>query len=51
MNAIIKSLMVFLLSLFVLAACGGGGDDPPPQQPPQGSSNWDTMVWDQDNWS
>lgn len=46
----IKALTILLLSFSVLAACGGGGDDPVPQQPPQGSSNWDTMVWDQDNW-
>ena len=41
---------IFLLAL--LSACGGGGDGggtPPP--PPSGSNNWDTMVWDRDNWS
>ena len=41
-------LSMLLLTLLGLSACGGGGDTPPPQQ---GSNDWDTMVWDQDDWS
>ncbi len=33
-----------LLSL-LLSACGGGGGGN------SGSSNWDSMVWDQDDWA
>lgn len=44
----IKALI--LIALVTLAGCGGssGGGTPPP---PAGSSNWDEMVWDQDNWT
>lgn len=42
-----------------LSACGGGGggSSSPPSNPPagppnnSGSSQWDTMVWDSDNWA
>ena len=50
MNTVIKALTILLLSVSVLAACGGGGSDGGTPQPPTGSSNWDSMVWDQDNW-
>ncbi|HEX9626638.1 MAG TPA: hypothetical protein VGA00_06845 [Acidiferrobacterales bacterium] len=33
-----------------LGACGGGGGGGA-APPPAGSSNWDEMKWDQDNWS
>ena len=49
MKAIFKLLVMLFVTLSVLAACGGGGGDVPPPQ--QGSSDWDTMVWNQDNWS
>ena len=35
-----------LMALMSLTACGGGGGG----QPASGTSNWDQMVWDQDNW-
>jgi hypothetical protein len=53
----IKAIRTFRLTLLVAIALfglvtilgkGGGGEAPP--EPPGGSSNWDTMVWDQDNW-
>jgi hypothetical protein len=45
--------------LLALAACGGGGSRSPPTQPPTnpptnpppGSSNWDSLTWDTDNWA
>ena len=38
--------------IFLPSACGGGGSEPPRDDtPPAGSSNWDSMQWDQDNWS
>jgi hypothetical protein len=39
---------VVLFGLVTILGKGGGGEAPP--EPPGGSSNWDTMVWDQDNW-
>lgn len=47
-SASIKALLI--LTIVLLAGCGGGGgggSDPDPV----GSSNWDSMKWDQDNWS
>ena len=46
---IMKLLFTFSFLFFILlnlSACGGGGGAPPPES----SSDWDTMVWDQDNW-
>lgn len=40
------ALLVF--SLTVLIGCGGGGGGSSSNQ--NQSGNWDTMVWDQDNW-
>jgi hypothetical protein len=42
-----NTLMLVLLS--TLTACGGGGGSDP--QPNNDARNWDSMVWDQDNWS
>jgi hypothetical protein len=44
----IISAVVLMLGLTGCGGGGGGGGAPPPA--PSGSSNWDTMVWDQDNW-
>lgn len=45
-------LTVLSLAL-LLSACsgGGGGDSGGDEPPPGGSSEWDTMIWDQDNWA
>jgi hypothetical protein len=49
-----KRLLIFIvvslmaLSSFTILKCVGGGT--PPEVEPQGSSNWDEMVWDKDNW-
>jgi len=32
----------------MLTGCGGGGGGAPAAT---GSSNWDEMTWDQDNWA
>jgi hypothetical protein len=39
---------VVLFGLVTILGKGGGGEAPP--SPPDESSNWDTMVWDQDDW-
>lgn len=39
------TFVVFMLAL--LGACGGNGDNNDNQQ----NNNWDSMTWDQDNWS
>ncbi len=46
-----------VLVLFALSACGGSGGGGSSSSSgggngiPAGSSNWDQMKWDQDNWS
>ena len=47
-----KRLLILLMLLgsltLIFAACGsGGGSDTPAPD----SSNWDELVWDQDNWA
>ena len=50
----LSRIFLFLTALVLLTACdggsgggrGGGGD-----AEPKGSSNWDEMVWDRENWS
>lgn len=49
MSKKILTLMMFILVSLAGTACGGG-DSAAPQTPEQGSSNWDELVWDQDNW-
>lgn len=36
----------------MLSACGGGGSSsaPPPPGGNTPSSNWDELIWGQDNW-
>jgi len=41
--------LTFGILISVVSACGGGGGTTPPPTT-QGSSNWDAMTWDQDNW-
>lgn len=45
-------ILILATVLALLTACGsssgGGGGTPPP---PAGGSNWDEMVWDQDDWA
>ena len=53
MKELAKLIGIFTLLLmlaFSMASCGGGGDGDTTPTPPSGSSNWDEMVWDQDNW-
>ena len=49
---ILKKMFLALLALVMLtilvAACGGGGDE---GKTSTGSSTWDEMVWDQDDWA
>ena len=45
---LISLVAVILFALVTILGKGGGGEAPP--SPPDESSNWDTMVWDQDNW-
>ena len=43
--------LIALGILGIIATGGGGGSSKSPPPPPSGSSNWDEMVWDQDNWT
>jgi len=49
-----KIRIMLSLCLILLVSCGGGGasNSARTNQPPAptASSNWDSMVWDQDNW-
>lgn len=47
----INTIFVVALILSLTGCGGGGGGGAPPPPPTSGSSNWDTLVWDQDNWS
>ena len=45
-------LLLLLPLLALLGGCGGGGGGGSKVPlPPSGSSNWDQMVWDQDDWA
>ncbi len=46
-----RRLSIVILLLIFLTACGGGGGDGDGDGPPAGSSNWDQMVWDHDDWA
>ncbi len=53
MNRFISSKILLLIALAALTAgCGGGGGggSSTPANPIEGSSDWDSMVWDQDVW-
>ena len=39
-------LLMMVGLLLLLGGCGSGGGNGD-----EGSSNWDTMVWDQDDWA
>lgn len=49
MQKLIRNALYILFTVLFISACGGGGGGSPP--PEEGSSNWDEMVWDQDDWS
>ncbi len=48
---IIKIVLSLTLAVLATACGGGGGGGGGSNSAPAGSSNWDTMVWDQDNWA
>ena len=41
----LPALVAVLFFATLLTGCGGSGSGD------EGSSNWDEMVWDRDNWS
>jgi hypothetical protein len=43
------ALLSVLLLSFGFVACGGDDADEPSVE--QGSSNWDELIWDQDDWA
>jgi len=45
-----KKVKCFIFIVLFLTSCGGGGSSTPPPVTELGSSDWDTMQWDQDNW-
>ena len=53
MNQLFRIKLLIPVALaFLIAGCGGGGggssSNPPP--PSNGTSDWDSMVWDQGTW-
>ena len=57
-KTILITWLGLLLTATMLTGCGGGGSGSDSSNdgggtPPasSNSSNWDTLVWDQDNWS
>lgn len=50
-NKLTKAIICIFVCLFISSCGGGSGSDTTTQPPIQtGSSDWDTMEWDQDNW-
>jgi hypothetical protein len=52
-NTKLNKLAFILTIIGFLSSCGGGGGGPDPEPPPPvdtSSSDWDSMVWDQDDW-
>ncbi len=49
----LTGFLAVLSLLLLLPACGGGGGSNAGGEspPPGGSSEWDTMIWDQDDWA
>ena len=47
------NLLRLLLALACLgvASCGSSGGETGNQVQNQGNSNWDQLIWDQDNWA
>ncbi|MFC1771756.1 hypothetical protein ACFL3A_00205 [Pseudomonadota bacterium] len=51
MSRLIGVRLVVLIALATLTVgCGGGGGSSS-NNAPATSSDWDSLVWDQDNWS
>ncbi len=50
-SEIIRIVASLTLAVLVTACGGGGGGSSSSSSPATGSSDWGTMVWDQDNWS
>ena len=45
----IKPLKLTITLIGILTSCGGGTDPEPPLVDTS-SSDWDSMVWEQDDW-
>lgn len=50
LDSVFFRIVLLVFSLAVLISCGGGGGGGGTSSNQHQSSNWDTMVWDQDNW-
>ncbi len=53
MSKRVRQWVILGLGLFMLAACGGGGGGGgggSTTTTPTAESQWDQMIWDQDNW-
>ena len=51
----LKRIVILILFGIAISACGGGGGGgggggDGSSNPPASSDNWDSLVWDQDNW-
>ena len=45
---------IFAIFMSIVTSCGGGSDSPDPVDPiivdPVTNTDWDSLIWDQDNW-
>ncbi|NNF97893.1 MAG: hypothetical protein HKM93_00800 [Desulfobacteraceae bacterium] len=47
---LIHFVMFIMLTLFTITGCGGGAGGSSSGPDSGTNSEWDTMVWDRDNW-
>ncbi len=51
-KGIVKVVIPIVMGMLITACgSGGGGGGNNNSSTPSGSSDWDTMVWDQDDWA
>jgi len=41
---------IVAIFMSIVTSCGGGGSSPPVDPIVPANTDWDSIVWDQDNW-
>jgi hypothetical protein len=50
MSTLIKFRAILALLLLALSACGGGGGSGSGDDTPAANTDWDSLIWNEDNW-